>query len=690
MATSNQFDVTALKDLDLPYDLATKELEDETPRIVGGNDLWITQSGVMRRRPVFTLGDFSGITAQANRVDRLWVVESLETPPKVYILASIYHAVNDDWEIYFVRLDAGTPPTAWTLMTNLRDLNDSTRAHELIKANGLAYIMGFPASGSSEKLGTVIFDPTDETTTFWGLLGPTVPAKVTSSGGWSASTNTFDIGFGWKYSYSYKTKLGQISNRSPLAFLAGETSNTGVFSDLKPEFTYAGHADTTNVPNIVIWRTTDGGGNLIKLDEITNPGSGSQTYVDDQRDTSTPGDPQTDFQLNADDFAPSLTSNSAPPRTVFPNVLGTDPPQPTTPLAFFANRIWYGIGNILYFSGQEEILNGIPFESFPSSTTGTRGNFFKLNDPIRNVIATNEALYVFTSRDVFWLRGFDRSSLQIRPLITDIGMPQGQPRARTALREVVAFLTQDNQIALLRGAEFESISFPLKNTIEDELNTSGETVSVSIVPHVTATNVLLSVIFSHQTTPANSKVFTYDLTRRKWNTPWSVPITAALSDIVRETDVKRQFVAALHEGSSFNVTEWDEVSNTDRLPVTAANTFAVDFQTNPFRVSAGNHLNVLREPAHHSVLAFLQVERKAFSGDADPTVAYRLDEISGSFTNVTGVDPPYVAQTTTIINKWFPVQLTCRRAALSVTKAAEDKSFEIQGLSFIFQPEAGS
>ena len=145
---------------------------------------------------------------------------------------------------------------------------------------------------------------------------------------WSAATHRVDVNNGWYYAYAYKSITGHISNRSDIERNPDLLpSYTGPFFDLIPKVTVQGDADTTNIPTIVIFRSTDGGGTFYFLEEITNTGSGAITYLDDSFGTgassTTYADPVPDSKLDTGYIAPSLTTNSPPPTVNPPGVVGT-------------------------------------------------------------------------------------------------------------------------------------------------------------------------------------------------------------------------------------------------------------------------------------------------------------------------------------------------------------------------------
>ena len=174
----------------------------------------------------------------------------------------------------------------------------------------------------------------------------------------------------WQYTYCYKSITGQYSNT-----VAEEQnpdfnqSQTFAFADLCPKMTVEGHSDTTNIPSIVIFRTTNGGGTYYEVETISNTGAGSITYEDKHyasgASSTTYSDPYPDGKLDTTKVAPTLVSNSPPPTVNEPLVTGTDTPTLAFgKMAVFQNRHWLVVGNRLYASGGEETTLGNPDESF--------------------------------------------------------------------------------------------------------------------------------------------------------------------------------------------------------------------------------------------------------------------------------------------------------------------------------------
>src|SRR6516162_864995 len=166
MPNSSDFDVQWLSNLRLPYDVVTKELSDQTPRLVSGTkNVYCTLGGKIALAPGFNISPNGanlgglGLVATSWRPDRMVLYETLENPPKIYIVCSLYNIVANNWQVWYYHVDDASP--TWhscdTGGTNLRSINSSTRPHEIVCERGLCFIKGFPPS-TGDKYGSIIFD----------------------------------------------------------------------------------------------------------------------------------------------------------------------------------------------------------------------------------------------------------------------------------------------------------------------------------------------------------------------------------------------------------------------------------------------------------------------------------------------------------------------------------------------------
>ncbi len=761
MPTNRAFDNYQPQTLTWPYNRVIRELSDE-PRFVRGLNGYLSWSGKFAKRPGL-IGDTAFI-GEGYRIDRLWLYETLQNPPRIYLIASAFNFDTERWELWFQRRTE--PLGTWTLMTEVRDCNQSTRPHEATPARGLFYVKSYPLS-SGDKLGTISFDGTNETTNFWGLLGPQEPAHiagaidtttadvnastttipvVTTAGfpaapftiavefeqmtvtvvgatdftvvrgvnntvatehpegssvvwrDFSASDHAVTVNWFWGYSYAYKTNTGHVSNRAPVETNPDiNPSYTGPFQNLVPKITVQGHADTTRVPNILIFRTTDGGGTWFVLEEITNTGAGTITYLDDSLESGTGGgtfnDPQPDTALDTFNPAPSLISNSPPPANIAPEITGTDPVSPSTPLGYYSGRIWYGIGNILFYSAQEEITEGVPEEAFPS---GTFGNFFRIQYPITNVMATADALYVGTLNGTFEVTGNNRETFSLRPLLENIGQPYGHPRAVTRFGNKICQLTNDFRIVIMEGDQVITMSDPLFTDIVDASNAGAE----FDIKYWADLNNEWIVVAGHNVAAAlQTRYWVLDVRRSGkegfWFIPWSIPSSAMVSGRISEASGQRRLLIATWDSDS----ETNYLSRLDPTGRTAVDRTAYGenqpipwyFDTYLMQNPAGNHLNALRMPNVNSIVYALYTDVTLFPEQVDPDVYYFFDDFWANPIEAPLVEPVTRRNpSTSYMTSQYNVNHVCQRFGFRMSGSLSTTNFELQNFYVAWNPEAGA
>lgn len=88
--------------------------------------------------------------------------------------------------------------------------------------------------------------------------------------------------------------------------------------------------------------------------------------------------------------------------TFGPGLLQNDPPPAMKPLCVSQNRIWGIAGSKLFYSGFEEIGNGLPEECFPS---GLDGNFRPYPSPLYSLAPTSTGVAIFSSKKIFGVDG---------------------------------------------------------------------------------------------------------------------------------------------------------------------------------------------------------------------------------------------------------------------------------------------
>lgn len=767
MSQNTSWDSLEFQKIDFSYDLSQAELSTD-PRFVSGLNAWITLGGKLCKRPGTIYVD--GTTIANKRIDRLWIYETNETPPQVYLVASMYDRTFGTWALYHTVVD---PIATWIAFSNIRNIQQSTRAHEAVVSRGIFYAKGFPAAGQ-DKIGTVLFDGSADailsSTRYWGIEAPTVPAALVGAitntaiaidasttaltvtttistpvpffiqmdyeqatvinkgtgrnwtiirgvnnttaaahtvntlvvwRDWSASAHQVTVNVSWAYTYAYKSVTGQVSNRAPLETNPDKLpSRTGPFQDLIPKFVLQGAANTALIPTIVVFRSSDGGGTYYQLEEIPNPGTTSVVYQDDSFESGPTGgtfdDPVPDNILDQATVAPTLTSNSVPPAVLAPQTTGVDTPIASSPIAFYSGRLWYALGNVVFYSGDEEITLGIPEECWPS---GINGNFFRFQYQVTNVAATTTALYVFTVQTIYEITGTNKETFNVNPIFENYGAPFGQPRAITNYEDSLIFLSQDYRIIRIKDNQAEVISDPLGNDILDAVN-SGAQIDIKFWSNLDKEWIVVAAW--DQTDPTNSRQWIFDIKKSKietkpfWSVPWTIQASAMASgrDSDDVTHSQRELLFGVYDPDGANTVAASKLDTTletasDYLPLGAAG-YEFDVVTNVFMVPPGNHVNKLRQPGITPNMYDISLDRLLFAGDTDPTISYFLDDLwttpitPDMFEEPARRRPSKGYETIT-----FGINAVCQHIAVEINKIESKERFECENLILVYDPDGG-
>ena len=520
---------------------------------------------------------------------------------------------------------------------------------------------------------------------------------------WATSSFAVNVNLTWRYTYCYESITGQVSSRVPLEFDPTKApSATGPFANLIPKIILRGTADTVNVPYIRIYRTTDGGGRFYYLGKIANTGDIDITYSDDTLATvlGTTGftQPIGDDKLtdNTSIICPSTTSNDPPPPVVTPKIVGVNEVQLSTPIAYYAGRFWYGIGTKILFSGNEEITDGVPEESWPS---GTNGNFYAVKDPVTNLKATSDALYITTLNQSYIITGQTKDSLNLRPIYDNVGSPYGHPRAITRYGNTIATLTHDFRVALIEGEnEPRTISDPLFTDIVDA-SSSGAEFQIEYWSDLEKSWIF--VCAHRQDDPRYSRQWVFDTTKAKsaggefWFTPWTMETTCVAAGRISEGSGQRRLIVFF----------WDAVNLKgyfSRLDPTARETqdyqwdgyqsYDLYFTTHLARVKPGNHINGINIDAMVPNVSFIKFDRTVFSStEEDPYVYYYLDDFwTDSISSDLLTEPPRREQSKGYKTQYVQINEVAERVAVEMRLINNADSFELQTLAFVFTPTSGA
>jgi hypothetical protein len=319
--------------------------------------------------------------------------------------------------------------------------------------------------------GPTTFHINNVNVTINGLGGP--PVAVSGTGG------TFTATAGYTYVFCYgNSNTGHISSPTP------PSQSTGIFTNqLNVAVTLTASLDS-QVNQIRVFRTTDGGGG---------------TYLE------LPTSPYPNTSGNITDAAAdtSLVVSSVAPITTF-----NDPPTPFQGMVYFSGRIWGFVGNKVYFSGLEEINQGVPEECFPS---GVAGNFWSFDQPVQGLGVAggvnNQILGILCGGRVYAISGNTLATFQR----INVSQRRGT-RSRTCvtmLGGMMAWLDSSNQIWATDGNTLQEISIPIRPDL------------IGINPALCSMTFHTAGRFHWLVFSTGTKLFIYDVDQEQWLPPWN-------------------------------------------------------------------------------------------------------------------------------------------------------------------------
>jgi hypothetical protein len=354
--------------------------------------------------------------------------------------------------------------------------------------------------GTSNLWGTT-WVPNDFNQALWGvnieatngsLVNETfsirnVQATVYGTGGPSisvlAGAGSLTATAGYQYVFCYgNSKTGHISSPTPAS------SNTGTFTNRAGVSITLTASTDPQVNQIRLFRTTDGGGGIY-FELPTSPYPNTSGAVTDSA---------ADISLNISSIAPTATFN--------------DPPTPFFAPVYFSGRIWGFIGNKVWFSGLEEINQGVPEESFPS---GLSGNFWAFDQPVQGLgvagTGNNSVLVVFCAGRTYGISGNTLDTFR-RFLISNRRGARNRTCVST-LGGMVAWLDSANQVWATDGTNLEELSTLIRNDL------------VAIFQSRCCLTFHTAGRFHWLVLSTGTKLYVYDVDQDQWMPPWTYAAT---------------------------------------------------------------------------------------------------------------------------------------------------------------------
>lgn len=471
----------------------------------------------------------------------------------------------------------------------------------------------------------------------WGAIGSnTVDFDATWYTISTASVNSLAWTSGYVYAYSYKSRTANdfyvtaappgVAN--PLGAALG--SETGGISTASPVFTIAGGntgavntisgigSTDPQVDTIVIWRSADGGGssNMLELTEIPNP-------------PPINGQPQ---PWNFQDYLPDSATSQYPGLDILSPAPIADvndpPPSNFIPMVYNFQRIWGAIGQIVGWSGGPDTLVGNPNECYNPSD-----EFPYLANIVR-IIKNSQGLVTCTTDSIEFIGGGPlTSTFYTVTLAPGIGL--GNFNGADIYAGEIFFFSSDSQFKSINPSlQLSNLGFPIGDRLAN-LNSAEVYVAV-------------------QQAGVDNAIYIADGSTGWWRcnphqVPQNEPIWSPFASItsgcqmVQSVEVSPGIKKLLVGPTSCNQQILER-----NLTVFTDNNAPYDAWFTMGSIT-------LAHPGQIALLRFIEGD---FSGwGYQPQISYLLNEISGSFTNMSLIpvfDPPQLYGTTLCPTSYSP------------------------------------
>jgi hypothetical protein len=313
----------------------------------------------------------------------------------------------------------------------------------------------------------------------WGVVSPATAPGAFVFGSPDPSGLSAQIGYRWVY--CYHTIYGQVSSPSPisinsLAFTPRLISISGVTS-----------ADP-QVDSILLFRTTDGGGDIFFQVPGSIPNTGSTwTFTDGTHDED-------------------LLADVAPP------AFANDPPPAMRGIVEYATRLWGFSGDSVYYSAFEEQTLGVAEESYPPT------NRFRFGSEVTNLQVVNEGILVHCNgSSVYKISGDTLDTFRKDPLFQKMGCRFNA--ASCSVGKAAVWLDTANLVRSSDGYSQKEMSLDIRPDIAAINQSTSQMVYHSDGAHQWI--ILMD--------PTAGKLRVWDLDRENWMPPWVITGSAIAS-----------------------------------------------------------------------------------------------------------------------------------------------------------------
>lgn len=321
----------------------------------------------------------------------------------------------------------------------------------------------------------------------------------------TASPNAITAQTGYIYGQTFTSIYGHESSMSALS------ASTGIFTELAVQTNVLSSADL-QVNGINLYRTTDGGDadpEAMRL--VASLPNVDASYTD----------------TTLDIFLGSQTG---------PALYVNDPPQPLNGFVWSNGRIWGKNGSKSWFTGNEEITNGIPEECMSDAING---NFYAWPSQVGGMAVTSNGVDIGLSEQFWQVSGDTLSTFRKSKLLQGGGTLF--PINITSVGDSVLWLDTAKQAFSSNDGEFGE---PIRPDLS-KLDLS-ESFIVFHKSKLYNWLVILDVL--------NHSLYIYDFDLTQWNPPWVFDgrVTAIASGEITSGNV--ELIAAFDSGHVVSLT----------------------------------------------------------------------------------------------------------------------------------------
>lgn len=619
-----------IDDMAIPYVTFDSPVAD-TPAFEDGLNILTSMRRVLERRPGFATPVEASVTNLPGTINNIFTWRRWSS--SFFVMLSI--AANGHSQVW--KLELGVDASFSLLL----DIPGTTEPFSFIARNNFCF-MGCGVAGSMQKFGGRGAQG-ENWITGWGIAAPTWKPVCTAVAV-GAGLNGINCQVDYHYRCTYCHELvGGESSPSDLNECIGQFTNSGVQVQLKA-------SPDPQVGHIRVYRSRDGGS------------------TDPQQMQEIVGSPF----LNADQTITDRTEDADLHNRFAPGLLRNDPPPPMKGFQSHSSRIFGFADNVVWFSGFDEIVNGMMEECFPGASIGpiasNSGNWYPFDDEISalaQIAGDAPGMAVFIPGSVSKIDGAIRNEMT-RYTIDELHGARS-PQAVRGLGSDVAWVDTAAQIRLSSVGEMSTDIRPDAAKINPS--------NAMVVAHVSGTKQWVCVLDT-----ITGILYVLDMDLKIWMVPWKIGASAIWSGEIAPG--KRVLMAAINNQVWYMTDGKFNDAGQSYAAFGKTNLIPLSPQNNPDEVQTLDAVSIERDRNNVSDIRVL-VDENTSLDSAYKTIFLKENES----------DPSMRAAGKVLIEKRYtipPDQFSpARRGSVRIDWPAVDAPFELYSINVEIHPVSG-